>query len=423
MLAAECPDVLTNLRNRATAWPYVSAVVAAAALLAYLSFWGQRYGMDLKVYRDAVSSWESGRNPYLLTFTGSALPFTYPPFALIALWPLSWAPFPVTQWLLWAASLAAATGAVVLVLRDTGTPVTRRLLCEAFTWACVSCIALEPARSATDYGQIELVLMVIVTADLLTASRYRGIGTGVAAAVKLTPLAFVVVLAVSRDMKSVIRATATFLVCTGLPWLLRPRLSGAFWFHDVIDPGRVGTVTYAANQCWFAILHRPPFPASGSEPAWLLLSLMTLASGAFIAWRCVNAGQQAPAILAMALASLLASPISWTHHWIWVLLTPALMPRHRASRIPRPVRIMLWGLLALTIAAPYWWFTHGIPADAAEAALPAWTAAVLLVWAVTASVTWRRNQAYRLRQAGNRAHQGVRDTAVRTISPEAPGPL
>jgi hypothetical protein len=80
------------------------------------------------------------------------------------------------------------------------------------------------------------------------------------------------------------------------------------------------------------------------------------------------------------------------------------MSRHRTSGIPRPVRIMLWGLLALTIAAPYWWFSHGILADAAEAALPAWTAAVLLVWSVTAAVTWRRNQAYRLRQAGNRAH-------------------
>jgi len=100
----------------------------------------------------------------------------------------------------------------------------------------------------------------------------------------------------------------------------------------------------------------PPaaIPASGSGPACLLLSLMTLASGTFIAWRCVNAGQQAPAILAMAMASLLASPISWTHHWIWVLLIPALMPRHGTSGIPRPVRIMLWGLLALTVAAPYW---------------------------------------------------------------------
>src|SRR4030081_39734 len=49
--------------------------------------------------------------------------------ALLPLWPLAWAPFPVTQWLLWAASLTAATGAVVLVLRDTGAPVTRRLVC------------------------------------------------------------------------------------------------------------------------------------------------------------------------------------------------------------------------------------------------------------------------------------------------------
>ncbi len=173
----------------------MSAAVAAVALIAYLSVWGHRYGMDLEVYRYAANSWESGQNPYLLTFTGSGLSFTYPPFALIALWPLAWTPFPVT----------------------------RRLLCQAFTWACVSCIALEPVRSATDYGQIELVLMGIVTADLLTPSRYRGIGTGLAAAVKLTPLAFVIVLAVSRDTKPVIRATATFLVCTGLPWLLWPR--------------------------------------------------------------------------------------------------------------------------------------------------------------------------------------------------------
>ena len=61
MLVAGSPDVLANLRNRATAWPYVSAAVAAATLVAYLSVWGQPYGMDLKVYRDAVNSLESGQ--------------------------------------------------------------------------------------------------------------------------------------------------------------------------------------------------------------------------------------------------------------------------------------------------------------------------------------------------------------------------
>lgn len=192
--------------------------------------------------------------------------------------PLAWAPFRVTLWLVWAVSLAAATGSIVLVLRDRGATVTPSLLCKAFTWSCVSAIALEPARSALGYGQIEFILMFIVVADLLVAgSRCRGIGIGLTAAVKLTPLAFIIVLAVSRDVKSVIRPAASFLVPTGLSWLLWPQLSRTYWFHDVSDPGRAGTVTYGGNQCWYAILHRPPFPASGSEFAWLLLSLMTRA--------------------------------------------------------------------------------------------------------------------------------------------------
>jgi alpha-1,2-mannosyltransferase len=371
--------------------PYVIAAATAIALIAYLSVWGQRYGLDLQVYRDAVSSWRAGQNPYLPSFTQHALSFTYPPFALLALSPLAWASFPVTQWLLWAASLAAAAGSAVLVLRDMGATITRRLLCKAFTWSCVALIALEPARTATDYGQIEFVLMFVVVADLLVAPpRYRGIAIGLAAAVKLTPLAFVIVLAVSRDMKSVARATSSFLVCTGLSWLLWPRLSRTYWFHDVSNPGRMGTVTYGGNQSWYAIVHRPPFPAAGSELAWLLLSLITLAASTFIAWRCASTREKAPAIVAIALAGLLISPVSWTHHWVWVLLVPAVLARRRSSGIPRPARTMLWGLVALTIAAPYWWFNHGIAADAGEAVLPVWTSAVLLVWSVTAFVTWRR---------------------------------
>jgi hypothetical protein len=52
--------------------------------------------------------------------------------------------------------------------------------------------------------------------------------------------------------------------------------------------------------------------------------------------------------------------------------------------------MMLWGVIALTVAAPYWWFSHGIPAYVCDAVLPVWTSAVLLVWCVTAFVAWRR---------------------------------
>jgi alpha-1,2-mannosyltransferase len=365
----------------------------AVAAIAYLSAWGSRYGLDLKVYRDAVASWRSGKDPYLAAFTHSRLAFTYPPFALLTLFPLTWASFPVAQWLLWTASIAAAAGTVVLVLRDRGIAVTRLLWCEAVAWSCLSVLALEPARSGADYGQIEFILMFIVVADLLAVpSPYRGVAIGIAAAVKLTPLIFIIVLAVSRDLKSVIRATASFLVCSSLSWLLWPGLSRVYWLHDVVHPARVGTIGYGGNQSWYAILHRPPFPAGGSAVAWLLLSLATLAVGSFVAWRCVNLNQKSLAIISIALAGLLISPVSWTHHWIWVLLIPPLLAGRRSSDLPEPVRMLLCGLVVLTIAAPYWWFSRGIAADVLDALLPLWTSVVLAVWGVIEFASWQRNR-------------------------------
>lgn len=391
MIVANRPDAVTNPRT--TSWPYVIAIVAAIAAVVYLSVWGRRYGLDLKVYRDSVNSWRSGRDPYFETFTHSRLTFTYPPFALLVLSPLTWASFPITQWLLWTASIAAATGSVVLVLRDRGIDVTRRLWCKAFAWSCVAVMVLEPVRSGVDYGQVEFILMFIVVADLLLMpSRYRGVIIGIAAAVKLTPLIFVIVLIVSRDVRSVIRAIVSFLAWTALAWLFRPGLSRVYWFHDVSHPARVGTIAYGGNQSWYAILRRPPFPTGGPAFAWLLLSLVTLAVSTFVAWRCVSAGQKAFAIVSIALAGLLISPISWTHHWIWVLLIPPMLADRRGPDVPRSVQVLLWGLIALTIAAPYWWFGRGIQADVFDAILPVWTSVVLVVWGAIGFVTWAGNR-------------------------------
>jgi hypothetical protein len=89
---------------------------------------------------------------------------------------------------------------------------------------------------------------------------------------------------------------------------------------------------------------------------WLLLSLATLAVSGFVAWRCASLNQRVLAIISIALAGLLISPISWTHHWIWVLVIPPLLASGRSSDVPGPVRMLLWGLTVLAIAAPYWWF-------------------------------------------------------------------
>ena len=369
---------------------YSAAALAGIVLCIYLAVWARRYGLDLRVYRESATAWVDGRNPYLMTFTKSKLAFTYPPFALLVLDSLTWISFTVTQWTLWVVSVIAATASVVLILKDRGFVGRAPLWFGAFAWACVSMIVLEPARSGMNYGQIEFVLMILVVADLLVVpSSFRGIAIGIAAAIKLTPLIFILVLIVRRDWRSVARAAMSFVVCTGFTWLLWPGLSHAYWNNDVIHPARVGTVTYGGNQSWYAIFHRPPFPATGSTQAWLTLSLATVVVGAFVTWRCVSSGRESFAIISVALAGLLISPISWTHHWIWVLLIPPMLVGPRRYETKRVVRMMLWVLVALTIAGPYWWFSTGAAGDALDALLPVWTFAMLVVWGTAELMEWR----------------------------------
>lgn len=326
-----------------------------------------------------------------LTFTQIHLAFTYPPFALAVLTSLTWASFAVSQWLLWVVSIAATTAAVAIVLMDRGFASRASLWFGSFAWACVAMVALEPARSGIDYGQIEFVLMFLVVADILVVPPpFRGIAIGIAAAVKLTPLIFIVVLFVRRDRWSVARAALSFVACTGLAWLLWPDLSRTYWQHDVIQPGRVGGIAYGGNQSWYAILHRPPFPVTGLAPIWLAVSLATALVGIFVAWRCVNTERQSFAIIAIALVGLLISPISWTHHWIWVLLLPPMLIGPRRHETEPIIRMMLWVLVTLTVAAPYWWLSTGWAGDLLEAGLPLWTFATLLVWSRVEYVVWKR---------------------------------
>ena len=96
----------------------------------------------------------------------------------------------------------------------------RRLL----PWALPAALLLEPIRSTLTYGQINALLMALVAFDCLTrAPRWpRGIGVGIAAAVKLTPAVFLLFFLLRRDLRSAARAGLSFAACTGAGFALAP---------------------------------------------------------------------------------------------------------------------------------------------------------------------------------------------------------
>lgn len=377
LLPAYSPEESNALPSR---WPRVLAVAFSALLCTFLAIESRRFGTDLRVYRESVSAWSKGVDPYLVNYT-NGLHFTYTPFALVVLWPLRLASFQVTEWALWLGTIAACSISTWLILRAGSRREGSPSWWSAIAWASAALLLLEPARSGLSYGQVEAFLMLAILVDaLVIPTPHRGIVIGIVSAIKLTPLIFIVFLLV-RDWRSAIRAGASFVAVTASAWLLWPKESRSFWLHDVFKPGRVGGVSYAGNQSWFGVLHRAPFLHTDSVVLWLILCVMTLLIGTFVTWRNVLLGAPVQGLLAMALTGLLLSPISWTHHWVWVLLIPPVLVTDRAAMHPA-VRGTLWTLVGLAVLAPYWWFSSGAVADVLNDSLALLGFASLSCWAV-----------------------------------------
>ena len=345
-------------QQAATKSPLTSLITCLLVLAAtaYLVHWVRKDGIDLQVYRAGISALFGGHNPYDGLFTVHHLAFTYPPFALMALSPLTWAPFAATQVVLWVLSIGALAVAVYVICGRGG----RDLLLQSVGWASLALLIVEPVRTNLDYGQINSLLLCIVVVDLMVVpKRHRGWLIGLAAAIKLTPLAFLAIPLLERDWKTLTRGIAGALGASGLMWLFWPSVSRTYWTKDVLAVKRVGGVASVGNQSLNGLLHRWPFPSSGQPTLWVVLSIATLTMGLYVAWRCLQNGRRVAAILSMALVGSLISPISWTHHWVWVALIPPVLLKVPEQVPSGLIRVMLWLLFGVSVLAPYWWFPPG----------------------------------------------------------------
>jgi alpha-1,2-mannosyltransferase len=335
--------------------------------------------VDLNVYTDGgliVRHMLPGYHPHggtpLYSWPGLGsleLKFTYPPFAAVVFAGVTLIPWHLLKNLSVAVNVIALLAALWFTWGALGHKSReKRLGLTLLTAAAV--FWTEPVLRTIYLGQVNLVLMALVIWDLCQPGEgrwWKGIGTGVAAGIKLIPLIFVPYLLLTRRFREAAMVCAGFVVTVAIGFAVLPGDSVTWWFRGLIaHANRTGFVGWAGNQSLLGLTTRLSGSISAGVVPWIVVGALTLVAGLLSAAVLYRAGHPLPALLLTELTGDLWSPISWDHHWVWIVPGVAVAAHYgvRDWRAARARAIgflaMAAGLVAVFAGWPTTWF--GVPA-------------------------------------------------------------
>ena len=99
----------------------------------------------------------------------------------------------------------------------------------------------------------------------------------------------------------------------------------------------------------------------------LVLSVVVVVLGVWAAVLMHRRGQVALAICLAGLTSLLASPISWSHHYVWIVPLGLVLWQRR--ELPGYLRWPGLAYVLWVVVSPFMWLPRG---DDVELTYPAW---------------------------------------------------
>ncbi|WP_083080490.1 mannosyltransferase [Mycolicibacter kumamotonensis] len=353
--------------NRVTASAPLLLAVSIVARIAwtYLTPRGANF-VDLHVYISGAAA--LGRPGALYDYVYAdqtpdfPLPFTYPPFAAVVFYPLHLLPFGLVAFVWQVGTMAALYGVVRLSQRLLGVSATagRRV---AMLWTAVG-IWTEPLRSTFDYGQINVILVLAVLYAVYSSRWWvSGLLVGLAAGVKLTPAIAGVYLAGARRWAAAGFSAVAFAGTVAVSVWASGDQARRYFTELLGDAHRVGPIGTSFNQSWRGGISRILGHDAGYGPL-VLIAVAVTAVLALLAWRALSSDPARPdplgLLLVVELFGLLASPISWTHHWVWLVpLMIWLLHGPHADR--RGARLLGWGWLALTLIGVPWLLSFAQP--------------------------------------------------------------
>lgn len=281
--------------------------------------WGMfNNGVDLNVYRHGSLTVIDGHRLYQGYVLGIQY-YTYTPTSAVIFLPFAAVPFVVAHWIWTIGILIALYVCIMLCFRVLGYAVDWPLRVVGASLVVMS-LLLEPVRTTIWFGQINVFLMLLILWDLTRpeGSRLRGFATGIAAGIKLTPLIYVVyLLAVrSRAAKWVVGG----FVATGVVgFLALPRDSWKYWSGTFLDSERVGPSNMAGNQSIRGLLANVGNTTDPNVILWAALVLVALVLGVGAAVMSHRRGNELLATTLIGMTATTVSPMSWGHHWVWVV--------------------------------------------------------------------------------------------------------
>lgn len=326
----------------------VFAVGAAALALTLVGWqiWADAFPIDLLVYRTGGLTLLQA--PAELYHTTAGLPFTYPPFAAMVFVPFALIPPSLAAAFLHFASLLALSRSIFLAVR-TGFGTALGPLPVAGLVAAA--MALEPVWGTFAFGQINLILLWLVLESLLAEPLRdaRGALLGIASGVKLTPAVFLAIPLLERRWRMLAIGGLAGLATVVVGVLISPGASQDYWFSALWDPSRIGGVEYSGNQSLNGTVWR--FNGGAAARVWLVLVAALAVVVLPLAGRLLSDRRRLHAVTVIALFGLLASPISWSHHWVWVV--PMLVTLAVDLRTARAARLRAPAVLAAALAGAW----------------------------------------------------------------------
>ena len=315
---------------------------------------------DIGIYIGAINFLQDGGALYDFPLEGG-YGFTYPPFAAIVLRPLTWLA-PTTTGLIWLTLCVCAALAVVslVVLTRTWPPagIDRAI---ALLLAISLFLGSTQVQSDLITGQVNLVLALLIVLDVgkFVPGRFRGALVGFAAAVKLTPMVIWGWFLLTRQWRALLTSLGTFAGCVALAWIALPRDSLRFWTETVFDTGRIGDTELRFNSTVMGVLARAGVDGPMRTVLWLLIGCVIVLAAFWNAQRARRAGDDVAAAVLLGCAAVIATPIAWPHHQIWLPLAGIVLAT-RLGWLPRILGLTVLLFSYFHIPLTIWWDANDV---------------------------------------------------------------